>query len=98
MGAVYLLSETETPHLVPEFDDESYSYQRFGFAMVALDINRDGIDDLVVSAPAYGAAWSDSSLPLRTYYPKSYRGRVYVYYGVQDLGIASLASPDVIID
>ena len=29
-------------------------YSRFGFSMAKMDVNRDGIDDLVVSAPAYG--------------------------------------------
>ncbi|KAJ3085128.1 integrin subunit alpha 8 [Quaeritorhiza haematococci] len=42
---------------------------RFGWSLTTVDLNRDGIDDLVVSAPSFGAGnlWYD--------------GRVYLYYG-----------------
>jgi FG-GAP repeat len=42
---------------------------RFGFASVVLDVNLDGFNDLVVSAPSAGSPTLD------------YYGRVYVYLG-----------------
>ncbi len=53
-------------------------YSRFGYSMVALDINRDGIDDLVVSAPAFGKG---GATDIGDYYPKDYNGRIFVYLG-----------------
>jgi glycosylphosphatidylinositol phospholipase D len=52
---------------------------RFGSSLATVDLNRDGIDDLVVSEPRY----SVDSL--------SYRGRVYVYYGTR-FGLSKNAS------
>ena len=59
--------------------------------MTALDINRDGIDDLVVSAPAYGD-WAVTDIG--DYYPKSYFGKLYVYLGKKDEGIVKGSQPD----
>jgi len=52
MGAVFLETidngdEDLSPYLV-----SNELYTRFRYALAALDINRDGVDDLVVSAPA----------------------------------------------
>lgn len=52
--------------------------------MTVLDLNRDGVDDLVVSAPAFGAGGPTN---LNDYYPKEYNGRVFVYYGKKGTGI-----------
>ena len=51
---------------------------RFGFSLATVDINHDGIDDLVVSAPAEGPG---GPTDIHDYYPKYYYGAVYVYLG-----------------
>lgn len=66
---------TSEPHLL-----SLNEYQRFGFALAAVDINHDGIDDLVVSAPSYGIDDNRES-GFGVFYPKSYYGRIYVYLG-----------------
>ena len=71
-------------------------YSRFGFSLTTADLNHDGIDDLVISAPIYGTNGPSSSI--EEYYPKDYQGRVYVYYGRKGLGIAKNATPDVEIN
>jgi glycosylphosphatidylinositol phospholipase D len=48
-----------------------YRAGRFGQALTTVDLNRDGIDDLVVSQPRYMA------------HELSYRGRIFVYYGTR---------------
>ena len=96
-GAVYLTDATLTqdinfasPHLT--LDQEVYT--RFGFAMEVLDINHDGIDDLVVSAPAYGKS---SVTQIIDYYAKEYNGRIFVYLGKKDAGIPKGSKADFII-
>ena len=61
------------------------AYSRFGYSMVAFDINRDGIDDLVVSAPAFGKG---GPTDIGDYYPKDYNGRLYVYLGKKGTGLS----------
>ena len=56
-GAVYLTNINLTDDInyaSPHLTLEGEVYTRFGYSMEVLDINHDGIDDLVVSAPAYG--------------------------------------------
>ena len=77
------------PHIIGE-----ESYTRFGFALTALDINRDGIDDLVVSAPSFGKG---GPTELKDYYPKSYYGKVYIFFGKKGTGIAKDAKADIVI-
>jgi len=59
--------------------------------LAALDINSDGIDDLVVSAPAFGKGGPTG---IEDFYPKDYNGRIYVFLGRKDEGISANASPD----
>lgn len=69
----------------------STPYSRFGFSLAAIDINRDGVDDLVVSAPSYGVG---GPTDIGDYYAKAYSGRVYVYLSIPGLGIKRGAAPD----
>jgi glycosylphosphatidylinositol phospholipase D len=55
---------------------------RFGWAVAAVDINADGFDDLVVSAPNSGAFYRD------------YSGRIYIYFGSKN-GLSD--EPDVTV-
>jgi glycosylphosphatidylinositol phospholipase D len=71
-------------------------FSRFGFSLTTVDLNHDGIDDLVVSAPTYGN--NGPSPRIEDYYPKSYQGRIYVYFGVKGKGIDKNAKPDLIIE
>jgi len=61
-------------------------YSRFGYSLVKIDVNRDGIDDLVVSAPAHGKG---GATDIGDYYPKDYNGRLYVYLGQKGLGLST---------
>ena len=62
--------------------------------MTTVDFNHDGIDDLVVSAPAEGPG---GPTDIHDYYPKSYYGAVYVYLGKKGVGIEEESEPDFII-
>lgn len=84
MGAVFLESIDNSDEDISPYLVSNEPYTRFGYALAALDINRDGIDDLVVSAPAQGKG---GPTELLDYYPKSYTGRVYIYFGVLKYGI-----------
>lgn len=48
---------------------------RFGWSMSVVDLNKDGIDDLAVSAPSFGAN------------KYIYSGKVYVYFGKKNEGL-----------
>ncbi|OMJ29897.1 Phosphatidylinositol-glycan-specific phospholipase D [Smittium culicis] len=59
-------------------------FSMFGASLLTIDINNDGIDDLVVGAPwVYGMMAKN-------------RGKIFIYYGNKDSGLSS--TPDQIID
>jgi len=60
-------STIQNPHIVSFIG--SNMNDRFGFSVASLDFNLDGFDDMVISAPGFGA----SSL--------KYTGKVYIYFG-----------------
>jgi glycosylphosphatidylinositol phospholipase D len=94
LGAVYL---TKIGASADEYDSaDPYllgveNYGRFGYSLAVLDINHDGVDDLVVSSPSEGPG---GSTDIGDYYAKSYHGRIYVYLGLKGFGIKKHASPD----
>ena len=93
LGAVYYSSLNP---ITPEIDPSqphltaNTAYSRFGFSLAAMDVNRDGVDDLVVSAPAYGLGGPSD---ISDYYAKAYAGRVYVYLAIPGLGIKKGSQP-----
>lgn len=93
-GAVYLTNENELSKI--DFSKPLLKgplYSRFGFSLTTADLNHDGIDDLIVSAPSFGN--NGPSNKLEDSYPKNYYGKVYVYFGVKGVGIKPNSQPDV---
>lgn len=93
-GAVYILKNSDysdIDYTKPQLLGEQV-YSRFGFSLTTVDVNHDGIDDLVVSAPIFGP--NGPSEKIEDYYPKHYIGKVYVYYGRKGEGIAQNAKAD----
>ncbi len=86
----YIINKLDEPILLGE---EPYS--RFGFSLATVDMNHDGIDDLVVSAPTFGK--NGPSQSIEDYYIKDYHGKIYVYLGVKGQGIMKNAKPDLLI-
>jgi len=97
-GCVYIKTQSESeinysdPFLI---GDNLYS--RFGYSVITADINHDGIDDLIVSAPSYGKNGPGTTIDEEGWYPKDYIGRIYIYYGNKSTGIVKNSQPDHII-
>jgi FG-GAP repeat len=97
VGALYKLSMNATDNITNELLGEPYllgpdPYSRFGYSVVKIDINRDGIDDLVVSAPAHGKS---NVTDIGDYYAKDYNGRLYVYLGQKGVGLSKTPAFEV---
>eukprot|EP00939_MAST-03C_sp_MAST-3C-sp1_P004356 g4356.t1 len=77
--------------------DGPSKHGRFGRALEVLDINLDGVDDLVVSAPF--ASWNDDDVlvPYDSEITFRYWGRVYVYFGVRGIGL-NVSAPSVVVE
>eukprot|EP00743_Colponemidia_sp_Colp-15_P001591 GILK01001737.1.p1 GENE.GILK01001737.1~~GILK01001737.1.p1 ORF type:complete len:905 (-),score=147.51 GILK01001737.1:91-2769(-) len=67
-------------------------YSRFGWAVAVVDINADGKNDLVVSAPTTGEGGKDV---IENAYTKAYRGVVSVFLGQPSNSIS--LSPDITV-
>ena len=100
IGAVFHFNSTNTDDLNINVNRNEFHlkgdsiYSKFGKSLLAIDLNHDGIDDLVVSAPTYGE-WRNT--PIDDYYVKSYNGEILVFFGTKDIGIPPGAQPDLSI-
>ncbi|PVD29906.1 hypothetical protein C0Q70_09163 [Pomacea canaliculata] len=82
-GKVYVVAR-EHPKVfrVMQMLQGSQNYSSFGFSLCAMDINGDGLSDLLVGAPTYSDHTTD---------PTSYDvGRVFVYQQVQGKLLANI--------
>lgn len=71
-------------------------YSKFGYKLTTVDINHDGIEDVVVSAPSEGKyeQKNPKRSDLDTFYMKEYTGKVYVFLGKENQEINNDISPD----
>ncbi|CAG8451243.1 6545_t:CDS:10 [Paraglomus occultum] len=77
---------------------EQSAQARFGWSCAVVDLNGDGVDDLVISAPGAGNATDWSEEPEHTYHPPPpdiYSGRIYVYFGHAGSGLST--TPNITI-
>jgi glycosylphosphatidylinositol phospholipase D len=85
-GAFYVVVNYQENMENIDFNKPTYVgeevYSRLGFSLTVLDVNHDGIDDLVVSAPTMGGR--NGSKNIEDYYPKGYFGKVFIFYGSKD--------------
>jgi hypothetical protein len=56
----------------------------YGYSMVSLDFNHDGLDDLAICSPGYGYVYPGTVNPSR--------GKIYVYYGGAEFSSTTPAS------
>lgn len=80
-GKIFIYASTSLALIQELSSPESWVNEaHFGASLLSLDVNGDGIDDLVVGAPSH-------SLP-----GHHYRGRVWLYLGSRGGGLAKLPS------
>lgn len=82
---IYVMHALNDMPLIAQLQGE-HNGSFFGYSMVTLDFNHDGIDDLIVFSMAYGYQYQQSPS----------RGKVYVYYGGPDFSSAS--EPDMTLE
>jgi hypothetical protein len=75
---IYVMHAINDMPLIAQLEGE-HNGSFFGYSIVNLDFNHDGIDDLIVFSMAYGYQYQQSPS----------RGKVYVYYGGSDFSSAS---------
>jgi hypothetical protein len=79
-----------TSSLVQLDCDEDAS--KFGWSVLSVDMNKDGIDDLVISAPSGSSRYDEQDYP-----HAHYRGAVYIYFGKKGKLFESNQKSDVVI-
>jgi hypothetical protein len=86
-GSGFVESRTGRVYVYFRLEKSAFSYKvihldgiedggRFGWSLLSIDLNKDGISDLVVSAPSGCSRYEDGGYP-----HAHYRGCVYVYNG-----------------
>ncbi|KAF9907517.1 integrin subunit alpha 8 [Lobosporangium transversale] len=65
------------------YGDPEQPQSRFGWSLAVVDMNQDGIDDLAIGSPGYGAKGLE------------YDGAVFVYFGHKGTGLSK--RPDLVI-
>eukprot|EP01062_Namystynia_karyoxenos_P061066 TRINITY_DN52_c0_g1_i1.p1 TRINITY_DN52_c0_g1~~TRINITY_DN52_c0_g1_i1.p1 ORF type:complete len:920 (+),score=309.51 TRINITY_DN52_c0_g1_i1:102-2762(+) len=71
--------------------DGATTHGRFGWELAVVDLNKDGVDDLAVSAPT--TAWNKSApMPDNSYPEMRVWGRVHVFYGAKGSGLGAVAA------
>ena len=95
IGAIYFMkshSLAEEINYKNPFWVGPEEYSRCGWALETVDLNHDGIDDLIVSCPSSGPGGVSD---LYDYYPKTFYGKIFVFFGEENVGIRP--QPDLAI-
>jgi len=82
---IYVIHALNDMPLLAQLHGE-HNMSSFGFAIISLDFNHDGYDDLVVYSASYGYQYQQSPS----------RGKVYIYFGGP--GFSSASEPDISLE
>ena len=85
---VYSSSGAASSRVGRTLQGPSGTYARFGFSCATLDMNGDGMDDLVVGAPAVGGGQDGEVIG-------NYTGAVYIYFAPLPACAGCAATPNV---
>jgi hypothetical protein len=94
VGRVYMYfgtNDSDNPYKIMHLDGIEDG-SRFGWSLLSIDFNKDGIDDLIVSAPSGSSRYDDGGYP-----HAHYRGSAYVYFGKASSIFDSKQNPDLVI-